>query len=232
MPFKNFFLYFLVMLCLSAAGNFLILRNAEAFQKDLKVWYILHIIWISAIVFTGSICWKNHPKKWLLTLWLSMYLFAFLLFFILGAIDNFMYRFPNVLRKDISKIRLFFFGPVPFVIIFLISRLASQPAKISNPWCIFYPGFEQSYWKNNKRIQPAAQYGLAVHPVPGKAWTVDAYGFIKTQVSGKPGFQTIHQPAAVETTIHPFLFPGSIVTDCTRQSIYGNWTTFSIIPGR
>jgi hypothetical protein len=132
-PDKKILLSFLVILGLSAAGNLLVLRNADLLQQRLPVWYLLHIGWISAIFFTGYVCWKNHPKKWLLALWVGMYVFAFFLFFILGAVDNFIYRFPNVLRKDISKIRLFFFGPVPFVIIFLISRLASQPAKISNP---------------------------------------------------------------------------------------------------
>ena len=56
----------------------------------------------------------------------------FALFFLLGAIDVFLYKFPYGLRKDISLIRLFFFGPVPFVIIYFISRIAGNTINSGN----------------------------------------------------------------------------------------------------
>lgn len=132
LPDKKSLLYFILVLFLSITGNFLILKNARILQQHLSVWYILHIVWMGSIVFAGYACWKDNPNKWLLLLWLSMYVFAVFLFFLLGAIDVFLYKFPYGLRKDISLIRLFFFGPVPFVIIYFISRIAGNTINSGN----------------------------------------------------------------------------------------------------
>ncbi len=131
LPEKKTLIYFIVILLLCITGSFLVLKNARILQQHLWLWYVLHIAWLGSIVFTGYVCWKNDQKKWLVLLWLSIYAIALFLFFLLGIIDIFLYKFPYSMRKDISMIRLFFFGPVPFVVIYFISRLADKSYRVS-----------------------------------------------------------------------------------------------------
>lgn len=125
-------LSFIVILLISLAGYLLILDKQLILQPNLPVWYLLHIIWISSIVLTGYVGWRTQSKKWIGFMWLAIYFFGIILFFILGLVDNYFFKFPYRLRVDISKIRLFFFGPVPFVILYFISRVADRSAKATN----------------------------------------------------------------------------------------------------
>ena len=84
---------------------------------------LFHIIFLIAIIPIGYFGWSNHPIKWLKKIWLTLYILGTVVLLSLGFLGQKSGLFSAEFLKNVGDYRLFFCSPVPFFILYVLSRL-------------------------------------------------------------------------------------------------------------
>lgn len=88
-----------------------------------------HLAVLLAVVFIGYWVWKTHVLQWLKTMWLFAYGVALGFIVTVGALKFFTDVLPDMFFDWASTVRYFFCSPLPFLLIYMLSVIASQKEK-------------------------------------------------------------------------------------------------------
>lgn len=87
-----------------------------------KIAHFIILILITAVGYAG---WKQHPVKWLTSLWVSFFVTGIFILLCIGFLHS-RFHFSEAFMKTISDIRLFFCSPVPYFILYLLSVITRR----------------------------------------------------------------------------------------------------------
>lgn len=82
-----------------------------------------HLILLGLVTFIGCKGWANQPAQWVKKFWLLSYLAVIALLLVIGVIQYLFQPFSTDFLDVIGGIRLFFTSPMPYLVLFLLTRL-------------------------------------------------------------------------------------------------------------
>ncbi|MEI8279827.1 MAG: hypothetical protein WCG87_08670 [Bacteroidota bacterium] len=89
-------------------------------ERSRHIYHLLLLLTIAGIGYWG---WGNHPKKWLKSLWLLSYSGVIILLTISAITYVIAGSFNNDIIGFIRVIRIFFCSPMPFFLIYVLSKI-------------------------------------------------------------------------------------------------------------
>lgn len=90
---------------------------------------ILIGIWLVSIAVIGFYGSKYTKEKWVLTIWILQYIFAFLFSACYLGLYFCLDDFPMHIKTVMASIRNFYLTPVPFAFLLLMRKIQSSPGR-------------------------------------------------------------------------------------------------------
>lgn len=118
--FKQVYYYLLAIAVISFFGYLVVFETntTETLGKNKKA--ILMSIWFVSIAVIGFYGSKNTKEKWIRTIWLLQYFFAFLFSACYLGLYFYLDDFPMTIKTVMASIRNFYLTPVPFAFLLLM----------------------------------------------------------------------------------------------------------------
>jgi hypothetical protein len=85
--------------------------------------HLVHLLLLVTVTAVGYWGWKTHPMKWLSSLWVLSYAACILFLLVMSIVYLFVGHFNADTIGTIRGIRLFFCSPMPFLLLFVLSRI-------------------------------------------------------------------------------------------------------------
>jgi hypothetical protein len=125
---EHIFFLFLIILFSVLANQFIIeTKSYRLLDNGIK-----NLIEISLVLLTGLlgyICWSRYKVKWVIVLWIFIYLFFLLFFAFAGIVDKFIYRYSTQDKYRFFAVKELLYGPIPYIIIFIMINYRSNSRK-------------------------------------------------------------------------------------------------------
>lgn len=118
--FKKVYYFLLVITVISFFGYLVVFETntTETLGKNKKA--ILMAIWFVSIAVIGFYGSKNTKEKWMISIWILQYLFAFLFSACYLGLYFYLDDFPLNIKTVMASIRNFYLTPVPFAFLLLM----------------------------------------------------------------------------------------------------------------
>ena len=84
---------------------------------------VAHVFILLAIVLVGYWGWFRHPMQWLKKVWVWSHMLSLALLITIGISCYLFGYMDKALLKKIGDLRLFFCSPVPYFMLYILSRI-------------------------------------------------------------------------------------------------------------
>jgi hypothetical protein len=112
-----------IMLSLSWIDNKYITQPpyCRMLSDDLR--WVLHLGVVGIILIIGLFFWTKNNYSWVRNLWLISNIFAIIILAMLAIIYHFKPVYSTNVVMAISRFRTFFTSPVPFLLLYVVSKI-------------------------------------------------------------------------------------------------------------
>lgn len=87
---------------------------------------LAHLALLALTAAVGYWGWASQPEQWVKRFWLVAYALVAGLLVLTGAIQHLLQPFGPAFLDTVGLIRLFFTSPMPYFILFLLTRMAGR----------------------------------------------------------------------------------------------------------
>ena len=116
---EHIFFLFLIILFSVLANQFIIeTKSYRLLDNGIKNLLEISLVFLTGLL--GYICWSRYDVKWVIVLWVFIYLFFLLLFALAGIVDKFIYRYSTQDKYRFFAVKELLFGPIPYIVILIM----------------------------------------------------------------------------------------------------------------
>lgn len=128
-PNWKFIIAFAVIVCICLLDGGLVSESTTVSEGKRKV---LYLIFLTAVMLTGYLYWRNLQPVWIKRMWLLVYSLVFLVLVAVSILNKRLVEFSTTFLDQVRYFRLFFLSPLPFLLSILLTKMDMTPRETRN----------------------------------------------------------------------------------------------------